>query len=56
MILTVTATEHRAQRRNLLAAHKPLAALLREAVAPPALRRPTTPTRRTLTFDPTVAP
>lgn len=56
MILTVTATEHRAQRRTRRAARERLTTLLREAVAPLAPRRPTTPTRRTLTFAPTVAP
>ena len=44
-VLTVTAEEHRSQRRNRTAARERLAELLREAVAPPAVRRPTRPTR-----------
>lgn len=44
-VLTVTAAEHRSQRRNRTAARERLAALLREAVAPPVPRRPTKPTR-----------
>ncbi|QEH94276.1 aminoacyl-tRNA hydrolase [Dermacoccus abyssi] len=44
-VLTVTAAEHRSQRRNRTAARERLATLLREAVAPPAPRRPTKPTR-----------
>lgn len=44
-VLTVTASEHRSQRRNRVAARERLAALLREALAPPTVRRPTRPTR-----------
>lgn len=44
-VLTVTAAEHRSQRRNRTAARERLAALLREALAPPVPRRPTKPTR-----------
>ena len=45
--LTVVASEHRAQLRNREAARTRLAALLRDAVAPPqAPRRPTRPSRR----------
>lgn len=44
-VLTVTAAEHRSQRRNRTAARERLATLLREAVAPPVPRRPTKPTR-----------
>lgn len=45
-VLTVVATEHRAQLRNREAARARLAALLRDALAPDAPpRRPTRPTR-----------
>lgn len=45
-VLTVTASEHRAQLANREAARERMAALLREAVAPPAKpRRPTRPSR-----------
>ncbi|SCG57488.1 alternative ribosome rescue aminoacyl-tRNA hydrolase ArfB [Micromonospora halophytica] len=45
-VLTVTASEHRAQLANREAARERLAALLREAVAPPPPpRRPTRPSR-----------
>lgn len=44
-VLTVSAEEHRSQRRNRAAARERLAELLRDAVAPPATRRPTRPTR-----------
>jgi len=45
-VLTVTASEHRSQLRNREAAAARLAALLREALRPPASpRRPTRPTR-----------
>ncbi|MBP2408412.1 alternative ribosome rescue aminoacyl-tRNA hydrolase ArfB [Brachybacterium fresconis] len=44
-VLSVSAEEHRSQRRNRVAARERLAALLREAVAPPRPRRPTKPTR-----------
>jgi ribosome-associated protein len=43
-VLTVSASEHRSQLRNREAALARLAALLREAIAPPpATRRPTRP-------------
>lgn len=45
-VLTVTAAEHRSQRRNREAAAQRLGAMVREALAPPPrLRRPTRPTR-----------
>jgi ribosome-associated protein len=45
-VLTVTASEHRAQLRNREAARARLAALVAEAVRPPSpTRRPTAPTR-----------
>lgn len=45
-VLTVDASEHRSQRRNRAAARERIAALLREALAPPPPpRRPTKPTR-----------
>lgn len=44
-VLTVTAEEHRSQRRNRIAARARLSELLREAVAPPVSRRATRPTR-----------
>lgn len=44
-VLTVTAAEQRSQRQNRRAARERLAALLREAVAPPVVRRATRPTR-----------
>ncbi|MCX4386179.1 alternative ribosome rescue aminoacyl-tRNA hydrolase ArfB [Micromonospora peucetia] len=45
-VLTVTASEHRAQLANREAARERLAALLREATAPPPPpRRPTRPSR-----------
>lgn len=44
-VLTISAGEHRSQRRNRTAARERLAALLREAVAPPTVRHPTRPTR-----------
>lgn len=44
-VLTITASEHRSQRRNRSVARQRLSALLREAVAPPVVRRPTKPTR-----------
>lgn len=40
-VLTVDSSEHRAQHRNRRAARQRLAALLREAVAPPVVRRAT---------------
>ncbi|MFG1672800.1 alternative ribosome rescue aminoacyl-tRNA hydrolase ArfB [Micromonospora sp. NPDC049282] len=45
-VLTVAASEHRAQLANREAARERMAALLREAVAPPPkARRPTRPSR-----------
>jgi hypothetical protein len=44
-VLTVSVAEHRAQWRNRVAARERLAALLREALAPPTPRRATKPTR-----------
>jgi ribosome-associated protein len=44
-VLTVTAAEHRTQRSNRAAARERLAGLLRDAVAPPIVRRPTRRTR-----------
>ena len=44
--IVVVASEHRSQHRNRVAARERLAALLREALAPPPpSRRPTKPTR-----------
>ncbi len=45
-VLVVAASEHRAQRRNRVAARERLAATLRELLAPPPpARRPTRPSR-----------
>jgi ribosome-associated protein len=45
-VLTVTASEHRAQLQNRRAAEARMAALVAEAIAaPPARRRPTRPSR-----------
>lgn len=44
-VLTIAAEEHRAQRRNRIAARERLVELLREAVAPPVIRRATRPTK-----------
>lgn len=45
-VLTVAASEHRAQLQNRLAARDRLAKLLRDAAAaPPPVRRPTKPSR-----------
>lgn len=44
-VLTVQAEEHRSQRQNRMAARQRLALLLREAIAPPVVRRATRPTR-----------
>lgn len=44
-VITIAASEDRAQRRNRVAARARLADLLREAVAPAVPRRPTRPTR-----------
>lgn len=43
-VLTISASEHRSQRRNRSAARQRLAALLRDAMAPPIPRRATRPT------------
>ncbi|MFI7481759.1 alternative ribosome rescue aminoacyl-tRNA hydrolase ArfB [Kocuria sp. M1R5S2] len=44
-VLTVSAAEHRSQRRNRIAARQRLATLLRDALVPTLVRRPTRPTR-----------
>jgi ribosome-associated protein len=44
-VITISAAEHRSQRRNRTAARERLAELLREAVTPPIARRPTRRTR-----------
>ncbi|MBO0594834.1 aminoacyl-tRNA hydrolase [Nesterenkonia sp. E16_7] len=44
-VLTISAAEHRSQRRNRTAARERLCELLREAIAPPVIRRPTRRTR-----------
>jgi len=45
-VLTVVASEHRAQLQNRTAARERMAIILREAAAaPPPIRRPTKPTR-----------
>lgn len=44
-ILTITAAEHRSQRRNRAAACERLAHVLRAALTPPTPRRATKPTR-----------
>lgn len=45
-VLTIAASEHRAQLQNRAAARERLAALLRSAAAPPPpMRRPTKPTK-----------
>lgn len=45
-VLTVTASEHRAQLQNRAAARERMARILREAAAaPPPVRRPTKPTK-----------
>ena len=44
-VLSISAEEHRSQRRNRAAARERLADLLRDAVAPPVPRRATRPTR-----------
>lgn len=44
-VLTVSVEENRSQRRNRATARQRLGELLREAVAPPAARRATRPTR-----------
>ena len=47
-ILTITAAEHRSQRRNRAAARERLAQVLRAALTPPVPRRATKPTLRRL--------
>ncbi|WP_446664785.1 alternative ribosome rescue aminoacyl-tRNA hydrolase ArfB [Flexivirga sp. B27] len=44
-VLTISASEHRSQRRNRAAARERLATLLRDAVIPSVPRRPTRRTR-----------
>jgi ribosome-associated protein len=45
-VLTITASEHRAQLQNRVAARARMAALLRDAIAPPGpARRPTKPSK-----------
>ncbi|WP_435531189.1 alternative ribosome rescue aminoacyl-tRNA hydrolase ArfB [Ruania suaedae] len=44
-VLTIDASEYRSQHRNRAAARERLAAVLREAVTPPVVRRPTRRTR-----------
>ena len=44
-VLTITAAEHRSQRRNRAAARERLAEVLRAALIPPTPRRATKPTR-----------
>lgn len=44
-VLTISAAEHRSQRQNRTAARERLAALLREAVVPPTVRRATRATK-----------
>ncbi|MBF1231944.1 MAG: aminoacyl-tRNA hydrolase [Isoptericola variabilis] len=44
-LLTITAAEHRSQRRNRAAARECLAHVLRAALTPPTPRRATKPTR-----------
>lgn len=44
-VLTISAAEHRSQRRNRTAARQRLATLLRDAVAPELARRATRPSR-----------
>lgn len=43
-VVTISAAEHRSQRQNRVAARERLAALIREAVMPPSIRRSTKPT------------
>jgi ribosome-associated protein len=44
-VLTISASEHRAQRQNRVTARERLAALIREAVAPRSIRHSTKPTK-----------
>jgi ribosome-associated protein len=44
-VLTITASEHRAQLRNRIAARERLAALVTAALVPQRVRRPTRPSR-----------
>ncbi len=44
-VLTITASEHRSQQRNRGEARLRLGEILRDAVVPPVVRRPTKPTR-----------
>ena len=47
-VITISASEHRSQRRNRTAARQRLTKLLRDAVVPPVSRRSTRPTRGSL--------
>jgi len=44
-VLTISASEHRSQRQNRVAARERLSGLIREAVMPPSIRRSTKPTK-----------
>lgn len=44
-VLTISTSEHRSQRQNRVAARERLAALIRDAVMPPSIRRSTKPTK-----------
>jgi len=44
-VLTISASEHRAQRQNRIAARERLAMLIRDAIAPRSIRRSTKPTK-----------
>ena len=44
-VLTVSASEHRSQHRNRVAARERLADIIRDAIVPPVPRRPTKPSR-----------
>ncbi|MFT4470767.1 alternative ribosome rescue aminoacyl-tRNA hydrolase ArfB [Arthrobacter sulfonylureivorans] len=44
-VLTISASEHRSQRLNRTAARQRLVAVLRDALAPTIVRRPSRPTR-----------
>ncbi len=44
-VLTISASEHRAQRQNRIAARERLAMLIRDAITPRSIRRSTKPTR-----------
>jgi ribosome-associated protein len=44
-VLTISASEHRAQLRNRVAARERLAAVIARALEPPTVRRPTRPSK-----------